>query len=187
MEEGSIELITGPMFSKKTTKLIALIRKAKLKYGSANVLAVKHSIDDRYDAEKIVSHDANTEKAIAVPNLSIVQGIINYYSNIKIIYIDEGQFFADLRPFCEHMRDSGKHIVVAGLDKNYLREDFRPIAELRTITNIETVLCAKCVDCNKKAQYSFRNTDDTSTIVVGGAEKYVAVCGHCYDKRVAGN
>ena len=183
MDDGSIKLIYGPMFSKKTTELINGIRRDKEKYGYHNVLAVKHSIDTRYDAEKIVSHDDSSEKAIAVPNLLIVRGIINYYSNIRVIYIDEGQFFTDLYEFCINMRDSGKHVIVAGLDKNYLREDFAPIAQIKEIANILVHQYSVCTDCNKKAQYTFRTQDLKNEIVVGGSDIYIPVSSKCFKNR----
>lgn len=184
MDDGSIKVIKGPMFSDKTTNLIKEMREAKSRYGSHNILALKHSTDTRYDAEKIVSHAATTEKAIAIPDLDIARGIVNYFVNIKVIFIDEGQFFKDLAQFCQQMRDAGKHVVVAGLDKNYLREDFEPIKELSKIANIEEKLYAKCDICKKRAPFTARRekeqvTNKNEKIIIGGADIYYPTCGKC--------
>lgn len=183
MDDGSVKVIYGPMFSRKTTVLINGLREDKQKYGMHNVLAVKHSIDDRYDLEKIVSHDNNSEKAIAVSNLNTVQSIVHYFNNIKVIYIDEGQFFPDVAEFCEEMRDCGKHVIVAGLDKNYLREDFPSIKQVKSMANIKTHLYAKCVSCGKKAPYTYRKSEKRSEILVGGSDIYQAMCTKCYNKQ----
>jgi thymidine kinase len=183
MDDGSIEVICGPMFSKKTTKLIALTRNAQQKYGAPNVLAVKNSIDNRYDLEKIVSHDGTSEKAIAVPSLDVVRGIVNYFTNIKIIIIDEAQFFHNLREFSSEMREAGKHVIVAGLDKDWQQNDFKSMFELRRIANIETLLYSRCTDCKGKASYTFRVINSKDDILVGGADFYTPVCAKCYEKR----
>lgn len=192
MDDGSIEVIKGPMFSRKTTTLIKKIREGRQTYGQSNVLVIKHSLDTRYDLEKIVSHDNATEKAIAVSDLSVVHGIVNYFDKIKMVLIDEGQFYDsnELRKLCEFLRDAGKHVVVAGLDKNYKRENFPTIENISLIANIEHTLSAKCTKCNNKAPYTAKRKEKTtelnanlnSDIVIGGAELYFPLCNTCFEK-----
>ena len=52
-ECGSISVICGPMFSGKTSELIKRLKKQKIK----KYLVFKPEIDDRYEKDKIVSHD----------------------------------------------------------------------------------------------------------------------------------
>ncbi|MCS6820249.1 MAG: thymidine kinase, partial [Microscillaceae bacterium] len=54
---GSIEVIAGCMFSGKTEELIRRLKRAKL--ARKQVQIFKPSIDKRYDAQHVVSHDAN--------------------------------------------------------------------------------------------------------------------------------
>ena len=45
-----------------------------------------------------------------------------------VVGIDEGQFFdADLPLVCNQLADTGKRVVVAGLDTDYLGKPFEPI------------------------------------------------------------
>jgi thymidine kinase len=41
-------------------------------------------------------------------------------------------------------------------------------------------LNAVCMGCGKDAPFSYRLTSDTEVEVIGGAEKYMAVCRTCY-------
>ena len=58
---GSIEVITGSMFSGKTEELIRRVKRAL--FARQRVQAFKPRIDDRYDKTRIVSHAAAEEGA----------------------------------------------------------------------------------------------------------------------------
>jgi hypothetical protein len=48
-----------------------------------------------------------------------------------VIGIDEGQFFADIVPFCEMMAQMGKTVVVACLDGDFTRSPFGSVLNVR--------------------------------------------------------
>ena len=49
---GSLKIIMGPMFAGKTTSLLNEISK----YNSKDILVINHSVDNRYENEKISTH-----------------------------------------------------------------------------------------------------------------------------------
>ena len=51
---GWVEVVCGSMFSGKTEELIRRIKRAV--YGKRRVQVFKPKLDDRYDAEAVVSH-----------------------------------------------------------------------------------------------------------------------------------
>ena len=57
-QKGSIEVISGSMFSGKTEELLRRLKRAQ--FAKLEIAVFKPKIDNRYDAQKIVSHDKNT-------------------------------------------------------------------------------------------------------------------------------
>ena len=61
---GTIEVITGPMFSGKTEELLRRMRRAAI--AKQAVCLIKPLRDDRHGTTDVVSHDARRQTAIAV-------------------------------------------------------------------------------------------------------------------------
>ena len=61
---GWIEVISGSMFSGKTEELIRRLRRAKIARQKVEIF--KPTVDQRYDADKVVSHDANEIRSTPV-------------------------------------------------------------------------------------------------------------------------
>ena len=64
IRKGSIEVICGSMFSGKTEELIRRLGRAKI--AKQSVIICKPSIEDRYDKDKIVSHNMRAIDCVAV-------------------------------------------------------------------------------------------------------------------------
>ena len=88
-EEGTFELITGPMFSGKTTALVK--RLDDLKDQGYQISCFKPAIDNRYNQNHIVSHAGLKTKARAVNSAS---EILKHLEGQDLIIIDEIQFFS---------------------------------------------------------------------------------------------
>ena len=99
-----------------------------------------------------------------------------------VIGIDEGQFFPDIKQFCELMADYGKMVVVAALDGTFLRKPFNQILDLIPICDSVKKLRAICMFCGKEASFSLRTSADVDVEVIGGADIYKAVCRECYHR-----
>ena len=94
---GYLELILGPMFSGKTSKLTTIYKKHKL---CGNIpLVVNHSLDNRYSftGNELHTHDKYSIPCISINKLQDISDEI--IDNHKIILINEGQFFEDIITF----------------------------------------------------------------------------------------
>src|SRR5438270_9554364 len=86
---GSIEVITGSMFSGKTEELIRRLKRALL--ARQRVQAFKPRIDDRYDPSRIVSHEGVRVEAVAVATSERLEERVE--QETQVVAIDEAQFF----------------------------------------------------------------------------------------------
>src|ERR1041385_1981105 len=85
---GSIEVVCGSMSSGKTEELIRRLRRAKI--AKLKVEIFKPAVDTRYDAIKVVSHDATEIHSTPVPNSSNIPILA---ADVDVVGIDEAQFF----------------------------------------------------------------------------------------------
>jgi thymidine kinase len=169
---GYLELIIGPMFSGKTSRLIQI----KQKYTVLNkkILTLKPIIDNRYSQQSvIVTHDQNRSECISRFKLSEVYDIETY----DIIIIEEGQFFSDL---FEHVIEwcKTKRVYVAGLNGDANKNLFGNLYKLISHADNIVFLTALCKVCNDgtPAVFTKKMIPDDKIVDVGGAEMYQAVC-----------
>ena len=126
LEEGKIELIVGPMFSGKSTRLIGLIR--KYTYKAKKTIMIKFFADNRYtEKSEVVTHDLLKYDSINCKNL---RDHFEKIKNYDVIGIDEGQFFPDLVEVCEELASLKKTVIVAALNGDFRMEPFPVIAKL---------------------------------------------------------
>lgn len=174
--KGEIQLIVGPMFAGKSTELIRRVR--RFKQTKKSVIVVKHSSDTRYSDDGAVStHDMGTYPATSANKL---MPLLDTLQKHDIIAIDEGQFFPDIVEVAEILANDGKVVIVSGLDGNFMRKPFSSIAELQSLADSVEKLTSVCCKCHSIAPFSARISDETDEVVVGGADKYVAVCRECW-------
>lgn len=181
----SINLITGCMFSGKTTSLINIAKINKLL--GKKVLIINFIDDVRYtDSNKVTSHDNVSMDALSCDKN--IKSILNFdiYKNSDIICINEGQFFTGLVDFCITACENSKTVHVCGLDGDYLKRPFGEILNL--IPHCETVkkLHSVCLNCSDGsfANFTRRISKSTDIIMIGALESYQPVCRKCYDKHI---
>lgn len=171
---GQVQLILGPMFSGKSTELIRRLKRYQVaKY---EVLIIKYAKDVRYDENGISTHDRQTLPAVAATTL---QDLTKKAMAYDVIGIDEGQFFPDIT-WVEEMANKGKVVLIAALDGTFQRKPFSSILELIPLAESVTKLSAVCMNCFGEAAFSKRISEEDSLEVIGGADKYMAVCRKCY-------
>jgi len=174
----SIRVIFGPMFSGKTTELLRRVRRFSV--AQKLCILVKHAADTRYsgvsthDAADIVSRDW-----VRVVRASALADVEAEVAKADVIGIDEGQFFPDIVSFSERMANSGKIVIVAALDGTFQRKPFGDVLNLVPLAESVVKLNAVCVTCLRDAAFSARLSTEEEVVVVGGAEKYAAVCRNC--------
>ena len=177
-KRGSIELITGSMFSGKTEELIRRLRRAQ--FAGLKVEIFKPSLDKRYSETRVVSHDDKSINSTPVDNAA---SILLLAGECDVIGVDEAQFFdQSIVDVCNELADNGKRLVVAGLDTDFMRIPFGPMPALLAIAEYVTKVHAICMRCGNLAQYSFRKSNEAQQVLLGEKDIYEPLCRSCYNK-----
>jgi thymidine kinase len=169
---GHIEVICGSMFSGKTEELIRRIRRAEI--AKQRVKVFKPKIDNRFSEFEIVSHNEQSYPSEVVESAG---EIMEKGFEHEVIGIDEGQFFGnELIDVCQKLADSGRRVIVAGLDQDYRALPFGPIPQLLSVAEYITKTLAVCVICGAPANRTQRITANNEKILIGAKNHYEARC-----------
>jgi thymidine kinase len=174
---GSITLISGCMFSGKTTVLIREVRAAM--DSGRQVVVFKHGDDQRYAAAEVVTHTGTRVEARAVRDS---EGIAEGAGTAEVVAVDEGHFFDDGLPqVCAALRDRGVDVIVTALDRTWKGGHFPAIRKLAELADRQEQVLATCVRCGRPAVLSQRiRPFDRPGDFVGGAESYEPRCEECF-------
>jgi thymidine kinase len=181
---GSLDVISGCMFSGKTQELIRRLDQAR--YAGSTIQAFKPALDDRYALEAVASHREVRFPAIAVPDIAALRAQLR--DDTRVIGIDEAQFFGpEIVGLAEALADRGCHVIVAGLELDFLARPFGPMPLLAAYADRLVKLQASCQypGCgSRQATRTQRLVDgapasaDAPLVVIGGAATYQARCRH---------
>ncbi len=175
---GWIEAICGPMFSGKSEELMRRLRRSII--ARKRVQVFKPLIDDRYSSDEIVSHNDLRMKSRAIENAA--EMLPNLDSRTEVVGFDESNFFGPgLVEVATHLADSGKQVIIAGLDTDYMGRPFPPMPELLCLAESITKTLAICMRCGNPAKHTQRLVDSTDLIVVGAVGTYEARCRRCFE------
>jgi len=173
---GLIEVICGCMFSGKTEELIRRLNRALI--GKQKVEIFKPVKDVRYHQEQIVSHN---ETAIRSTPVNFASDILLLTGDCDVVGIDEAQFFDDaVVDVCNTLANSGKRVIVAGLDMDFEGKPFGPMPNLLAVAEYVTKLHAVCAQTGELASFSFRLVDDNSQLMLGEKNEYEARCRRAF-------
>ena len=181
---GHVEVICGSMFSGKTEELIRRVKRAQI--ARQKVQVFKHSIDDRYVADRLTSHNGMHIDAIKVAQAAEILEKVD--RDAGVVAVDEGQFFDQgLVTVCNVLASRGVRVIVAGLDMDFRGEPFGPMPQLMAEAEKVDKLQAICVVCGAPASRTQRLVDGRPAsygdpvILVGASEVYEARCRHCHE------
>ena len=172
------------MYSGKTDELLRLTR--RLAIVGKDIVVFKPAIDTRTGA--VESRSGAYYDAHEVRN---AQGILDIGWDADVIVIDEAQFFDDrLTDAVYLLLKEKKHIIAAGLDRDFRGDGFGPVAELLVEADQVTKLTAVCFKCKGEASLTQRLIDgrparrDDPLVVIGGMgdERYEARCRGCWQR-----
>jgi len=178
---GWIEVVCGPMFSGKSEELIRRLRRAMI--ARRRVQVFKPIIDDRYSRDEIVSHSEQRISSTVVSSAAEILSLLDWRT--QVIGIDEANFIGPgLVEVCNQLADSGKRVIVAGLDTDYMGRPFPPIPDLLALAESITKTLAICMRCGNPAKQTQRLFESGDLIVVGAAGMYEARCRACFEAGV---
>ncbi|MCA9294636.1 MAG: hypothetical protein KDA20_12565 [Phycisphaerales bacterium] len=167
---GRLEVICGPMFAGKTTRLLHLLGAAQGE--GLDVQAVKPALDNRYHATRITTHTGTwiDSHVIHAPDeLARVQG--------DVVGLDEAHFFTEgLHRAVSALLERGTRVLLAGLDRTSMNEPFHEMGLLLVEADEVHKLTAPCAICGRPAVHTIRLFDSTEPIVIGGEGMFENRC-----------
>ncbi len=178
---GWIEAICGPMFSGKTEEMIRRLRRAMI--ARKRVQVFKPAIDTRYSEDEIVSHADIRMRSEPVKDAREILNRIDWRT--QVVGIDEANFFGpDLLEIANQLADSGKQVIIAGLDTDYLGRSFPPMPDLLAMAESITKMLAICMRCGAPAKHTQRLIGSEDLILIGAAGAYEARCRRCFEPGI---
>jgi len=178
---GWMEVICGPLFSGKSEELIRRLRRAMI--ARKRVQVFKPVIDTRYSKSEIVSHADLRMKSETVDKSKDILQLLDWRT--EVVGVDEANFMGtDLIEVAGTLADSGKQVIIAGLDTDYMGRPFSPIPELLALAESITKTLAICVRCGNPGKHTQRLVESNDLIVVGASDMYEARCRRCFEPGI---
>jgi thymidine kinase len=169
------------MFSGKTEEMIRRLRRATI--ARKRVQVFKPAIDTRYSEDEIVSHADIRMRSEPVKDAGEILSRIDWRT--QVLGIDEANFFGqDLLQIASQLADSGKQVIIAGLDTDYLGRPFPPMPDLLAMAESITKMLAICMRCGGPAKHTQRLVESEDLILIGAGGAYEARCRRCFEPGI---
>lgn len=188
---GYLEIIKGPMFSGKTTRILDIYK--KYKFCDIQTMVINYSKDNRYSNEMLSSHDKIMIPCIKALKLNDIVNLNRNgsqeepalyntkFNDSKAILINEGQFFSDIVEWVTvAVEKYHKNVYVCGLNTDFMRNKFGNWLELESISDNVVMLQSFCSNCKKRPAIFSHRLSNESEIEVIGSDCYIPVCRKCY-------
>jgi thymidine kinase len=186
---GYLKLIIGPMFSCKSSTLLAELN--RYKYITNNILVINHALDKQRtnNEDCIKTHDNKKFPSLMINSFNELKNDLVFYKKYTestVILIDEGQFYVDLFNFInDELKNTNKLFIVFGLSSDSNMKPIGDIIQLVPLADEIIKLSAYCIYCKDGTMASFTKLEvkkGDSQILIGGSEKYKPCCRkHFYD------
>jgi thymidine kinase len=103
----------------------------------------------------------------------------------EVVGVDEANFMGPaLVEVAGRLADSGKQVIIAGLDTDYLGRPFAPIPDLLAQAESIAKTLAVFVRCGNPANHTQRLRGSDGLIVVGANDMYEARCRRCFEPGI---
>lgn len=171
-----LTVITGPMFSGKTSRLLSLSRANSI--AEKQVAHFKTSNDKRYHGnEEIVTHDGKRVLANVLP-IFTPEKCLAFLEFVDVFVFDEAQFFVGDK-FISVVEDllykHGKQVIVAGLSQDSSGKPFGAMPYLLAIADdiihLKAV-CSKSKIIGSATRTYRKDVGNNEQVAVGGSEMY---------------
>lgn len=171
-------LYVGPMFSGKTTSLLAELDRYKFK--NKKILLVKPKIDERYSQSKVCTHSGQSMDSISINYLDDFEGmnLLDY----DVLAVDEAFMIPGISTFLLSLYAQGVTVIVSSLE---LSSSLQPFTEIERMMSYATEVY-KCTSicgkegCYEDAYLTYKlegvGKKASGEIEVGGAEMYEPRC-----------
>ncbi|MDE7158754.1 MAG: thymidine kinase [Clostridiales bacterium] len=181
----------GAMGCSKTAQ--ALITKFNYEERNMKVLLLKPAIDNRDGANTVKSRIGLQKEAVAVrENENIFKTYEEKYSDCNVIIVDECQFLSpeQVDQLADIVIQKDIPVLCFGLSTDFTTHLFPGSKRLfeiaESISEIKSVCtCGSKATVNARLDENGKIVTDGSQVVLGGNDKYVAMCRKCWLKRLA--
>lgn len=198
MRYGKLKIFAGPMFAGKTSNLLLDFR-SRMNAGCFFKILVKPKVDTRYANDRVVTHDSKSEPCYTTETLmdffrtapfkKLLKDFMMYRDRVSdsyfVFYIDECHFFEDLVPAIRYLLSEGIDVVCSGLDMTSTGEVFQNMEGAFGLADQVLKLKGRCSLCQDKSKYTARrpleHQLENPEMLVGGSERYVPLCGSCFE------
>jgi len=196
---GYLEIIKGPMFSGKTTRIMEIYK--KYTFCDIKTMVINYEKDTRYSDDMLSSHDqimipcikaltlqdvVNIADASAISTPCLAASVTGKHAieflEAKAILINEGQFFADIVEWVKlAVEKYHKNVYICGLNSDFKRQKFGNWLDLEAISDNVVMLHSFCSKCKRRpAIFSHRLSKEQELEVIG-SDCYIPVCRKCYN------
>lgn len=178
--EPEFVVYTGPMASGKTTQLVMDLERHRRR--GLRVVAFKPSVDDRYAATDIVTHDGRVFPAVSVADAA---GILQHLSDCddvaQVVGIDELFMIDGVGDVAFWLLQQRIIVVAATLDMSFNTKPFKETERAMSHATRVVKMTAVCAACGKDARYSYRKlAEGDNEVLVGGLDIYEPRCADCH-------
>ena len=184
----SLQIFIGPMYAGKTTKLMHMFHNDKNK----NKIIIDYEIYDT--SNNITIGELENHKEVTISNViktKKLNNILNesyyndddfiYYQKMnkaQNIYINECQFFPDLKECVIIWLKQNKNIFIYGLDGDYKAELFGQTSSLIPYCSYIEKIKGTCKLCNNESLLSYRTNNQVEQFVPN-YDIYIPLCFKC--------
>ena len=181
---GKLETIVGAMFAGKTSELLKRILWAK--HQSKKIIVIKPIIDNRYDQEKIITHNDLSHDCFSMKSWQHVNDNFKFNRDIvDVLFLDEIQFMSTSETLenVETILNNGIDVVCSGLDQDSRGRPWETSSMLLGLSDKIIKIYGFCNVCGMEATKTFRKTEGGDRTQVGAADIYEPRCLKHWDAR----
>ena len=181
---GKLETIVGAMFAGKTSELLKRILWAK--HQSKKIIVIKPIIDDRYDQEKIITHNDLSHDCFSMKNWKHVNDNFKFKRDIvDVLFLDEIQFMStdETLENVEIVLNNGIDVVCSGLDQDSRGRPWETSSMLLGLSDKIIKIYGFCNVCGMEATKTYRKTEGGGRTQVGAADIYEPRCLKHWEAR----
>ena len=181
---GKLETIVGAMFAGKTSELLKRILWAK--HQSKKIIVIKPIIDNRYDQEKIITHNDLSHDCFSMKNWKHVNDNFKFNKDIvDVVFLDEIQFMStdETLENVEIILNNGIDVVCSGLDQDSRGRPWETSSMLLGLSDKIIKIYGFCNVCGMEATKTYRKTEGGGRTQVGAADIYEPRCLKHWEAR----
>ncbi len=181
----------GAMGSSKTAQV--LITKFNYEERGMKVWLLKPATDNRDGENMLVSRIGLSSECTALgEGESVMEAFLSSHADCDVIIADESQFFSpsQIDEFREIVDECSVPVLCFGLRTDFLTRMFAGSARLfeiaDSIAEIKTICeCGAKATVNARIGQNGRIVTHGNKIMLGGNDRYLAMCHKCWRKRIS--